>query len=86
MHTKTQEKGAVTPQETEPDLPVSVQESLAEVWINSGCHGAKGTEYNSPGISPSEGGAITAITPNIVWSQAKQQGGNTASPINRKLI
>ena len=28
--TRTQEKGAVTPQETEPDLPVSVQESLAE--------------------------------------------------------
>ena len=46
----------MTPQETEPDLPVSVQESLAEVWINSGCHGAKGTEYNSPGISPFEGG------------------------------
>ena len=28
--TRTQEKGAVTPQETEPDLPVSVQEFLAE--------------------------------------------------------
>ena len=28
--TRTQEKGAVTPQETEPDLPVSVQESPAE--------------------------------------------------------
>ena len=29
------------PQETEPDLPVSVQESLAEVWVDSGllwCH------------------------------------------------
>ena len=24
MHTRTQEKGAVTPQETDPDLPVSV--------------------------------------------------------------
>ena len=31
-HTVTQEKGAVTPKETEPKLPVSVQESLAEVW------------------------------------------------------
>ena len=54
--TRTQEKGAVTPQETEPDLPVSVQESLAEVWINSGCHGAKGTEYSSTGVSPFERG------------------------------
>ena len=33
MHTRTQEKGAVTPQETDPDLPVSVQESPAEVWV-----------------------------------------------------
>ena len=34
VHTRTQEKGAVTPQEIEPDLPVSVQESLVEVWID----------------------------------------------------
>ena len=34
--TRTQEKGVVTQQETEPDLPLSVQESLAEAWVNSG--------------------------------------------------
>ena len=34
--TTTQEKGAVTPQETDPDLPVSVQESPVEVWVNCG--------------------------------------------------
>ena len=34
--TRTQEKGAVTPQETDPDLPVSVQESLAEAWVGGG--------------------------------------------------
>ena len=33
--TGTQEKGAVTPQDTEPDLPVSVLESPAEVWVDS---------------------------------------------------
>ena len=33
---RTQEKGAVTLQETDSDLPVSVQESPAEVWISSG--------------------------------------------------
>ena len=27
---------SVTPQETQPGLPVSVQESLAEAWIDSG--------------------------------------------------
>ena len=30
--TRTQEKGAVTPQETDPDMPMSVQESPAEAW------------------------------------------------------
>ena len=34
--TRTQKKGAVTPQETDPDLPVSVQESPAETWVGSG--------------------------------------------------
>ena len=36
VHTRIQEKGAVTPQETDPDLPVSVQESLVEAWVGSG--------------------------------------------------
>ena len=31
-----QEKGAVTPQETDPDLPVSVQESPAEAQVGGG--------------------------------------------------
>ena len=34
--TRTQEKGAVTPQETDQDLPVSVQETLVEAWISGG--------------------------------------------------
>ena len=34
--TRTQEEGAVTPQMTEPDLPVSVQASPVEVWVDSG--------------------------------------------------
>ena len=36
VHTRTPEKGAVTSQETEPDTPVGVQESLAEAWVHSG--------------------------------------------------
>ena len=32
--TRTQEKEAVTPQETDSDLPVSVQESLAEAGVS----------------------------------------------------
>ena len=34
--TRTQEKGAVTPEENDPDLPVSVQESPVVAWVNSG--------------------------------------------------
>ena len=36
LHTGNPEKEAVTPQEIDPDLPVSVQESLAEAWIGGG--------------------------------------------------
>ena len=36
VRTRTQEKGAVTPQETDPDLLMSVQESLAETWVGRG--------------------------------------------------
>ena len=38
VHTMTQEKGAVTSQETEPDLPVSVWESPAETRVGSQGH------------------------------------------------
>ena len=33
--TRTQKKGAVIPQETKPDLSVSVQESSMEAWVDS---------------------------------------------------
>ena len=35
VRTRTQEKGAVIPQETELGLAVNVQESLAEAWVDS---------------------------------------------------
>ena len=54
--TRSQEKEAVSPQETEPDLPVSVQQFLVEAWLDNGLLWGQGTEYNSTGISPFEGG------------------------------
>ena len=36
MHTRSQGKRAVTPQETEPNLPVCVGGSLAEAWVGNG--------------------------------------------------
>ena len=52
--TRTQDKEAVATQESDPDFPVSVQESLAEAWVYSGCPGIRGTDYNSPGINTFE--------------------------------
>ena len=34
--TRTQEKGAMTPQNTDPDLPKSIQVSPAEAWVGRG--------------------------------------------------
>ena len=34
--TRSEKKGVVSPQETEPDLPVNVQESLVKAWVDSG--------------------------------------------------
>ena len=34
MCSRTQEKVTMTPQETEPDMAVSVWESLAEFWVS----------------------------------------------------
>ena len=48
VHTRTQEKGAVTPQETEPHLPVIVWESLGEAWVTMACCGARSTDRSSP--------------------------------------
>ena len=62
MCTRTQEKGAVTPEKTEPDLPVIVQKSLAEMWVDSGltqCQGhwiQQSQEPQLTGISHLEGG------------------------------
>ena len=78
----------MTPQETEPDLPGSVQESPAEAWVDSGLLQSWGTDYSSPGMLVfvlMKEVVITTIIPIIVWSQAKLQGENTAPPINRKL-
>ena len=36
MQTRTEEKGALTPKETQPDLAVSIWESSVEAWVNSG--------------------------------------------------
>ena len=60
----------MTPQETDPDLPVSVQESPPEAWVSGGL--LQGQRHLLKEV------AIIFITYTIVWPQVKQQGGNTA--------
>ena len=47
VRTRSQEKGAVSPQVSEQELPVSVQESPVEGGLTVACCRARGTEYNS---------------------------------------
>ena len=54
--TRTQEKGAVAPQETDPDFPVCVQESPVEVWVGGGLLQGWGHECSSACMRPFEGG------------------------------
>ena len=63
MCTRTQEKGAVTPQETEPDLPVSVQKSWTEVWVNSGLHGSGAMNTTVMGAT----GTLAYVLLNELW-------------------
>jgi len=88
--TRIQEKGTVTPQETDPDLLWNVQESAAEAWVGGGLLQGPpecrwGPECSSACMGPFEEVAIIFITSTITWPQVEQQGGNTAPPINRKL-
>ena len=70
----------MTPQETDPDLPVSVQESLAEVWVSGGLLQGWGHCMGT-----FEGGLHYLHFLHHSLAPGKQQGGNTAPPINRKL-
>ena len=47
--TRTWEKEAVTPQETEPELPMGVSHLRQRRESTVTCSGVRGTGYNSPG-------------------------------------
>ena len=84
VHTRTQEKRAVTPQENDPDLSVSVQGLLQR-------HGSVVACCRVGGFAAVHAWdllkqvSIIFITSTILWSQIKQQGGNTTLALNRKL-
>ena len=73
------------PQETDPDLPVRVQESLAEAWAHTGLLQGRGTEYDSACTRPSEGGRHYLHQPhhNLVSGQIT---GRKHSPAHQQKI
>ena len=75
----------MTPQETDPDLPGSVQESPAEAWVGGGLLQGWGTECSSACMGPFEGGHHYLHYLHHSLGPDKEQGGNKAPPINRKL-
>ena len=54
--TRTQEKEAMAAEETDPDLPMSVQESPEDAWVGSGLLQTGSTKYSSTCLGPFEGG------------------------------
>ena len=62
----------MTPQETDPDLPLNVQESLVEAWVGGGL--LQGWGHLSAAVRSWDllkEVAIIFITSTIVWPQVK---------------
>ena len=75
----------MTPQETDPDLPMSVQSLRQRSGSVVACYrlGVLSAVVHAWDLLKEVDSIF--ITSTIVWPQVKQQGGNTAPPINRKL-
>ena len=56
-----------------------------EAWVGNGLLQGWDTEGSSASWDRLKEVTIVFITSTIVWPQVKEQGGNTAPPINRKL-
>ena len=68
----------MTPQETDADLPVSVQESLAEAWSMVACCRVGGSECRSAEMHAWDlltEVTIIFITSTIVWPQVNNRDG-----------
>ena len=81
--TRTQEKEAVNPHETEQDLPLSKNLQWRPGLTVAFCR-VRGSEYNSVGISPFKRGLHYCDYPYHSLASG-QTTGREHSPINRKL-
>ena len=85
VYTRTQEKGAVIPQrltQTCCECPGVSGGGVGQWWL-AGESVTLTAALRTPDLLKEV--TIIFTTSTIVWSQAKQQRGNTAPPVNRKL-
>ena len=75
----------MTLKEIESDFSVSVQESLEEAWVDTGLLWGRGTESNSPDISPFEGGPHYCHYPYQSFALG-QPTGREYSPTHQQKI
>ena len=69
--TRTQEKGEVTPQETDPGLPASVQECPVEAWVGGGLLQGWGLPVAVHAWDVLK--VTSIITSTIVWPQVNSR-------------
>ena len=72
------------PQEIDPDLPMTVLESLVDTWGGGGLL-QDWVTLSAVVHALLKEVTIIFITSTKAWPHNKTQGGNTALPINRKL-
>ena len=81
-----QEKGTVTPQETDSDFPMSVQPSWTEAWVSGGLLQGQGHLVQQCAQDLLKEVTIIFITSTVVWTQVKQQEGTQPSPSTENWI
>ena len=77
----------MTPQETDPDLPVSVQESPAEAWVGGGQlqgRGSLSVAVHALGLLKEV--TIIFITSTVVWPQVNSREGAQPRPSTENWI
>ena len=85
LHTRIQEKGAVTAQETDPDLPIHVQKSPMEVCVSGGQMQRWGIECSSAFMGLFEGGHHSLPYLHYSWV-SDQTTGRKHSPTHQQKI
>ena len=86
VHTRTQEKGTLTPQQTDPDSPMSVQQCPAEAWVCGGLLQGGALRVAVLVGDLLKEVTINFITSTIVWPQVNNREGTQLHPSTENWI